>query len=112
GVIAHRRGNADRYMAPHGVYPAAGEDRWVAIACETDGHWAALCEAIGHADLGALSRAERFERHAELDKLIGAWTSTVNPEEAQATLQALGVPAHQVQNSPECVADPQLRHRQ
>jgi len=34
-----RIGNLDGVMAPHGVYRAAGEDRWVAIACATDEHW-------------------------------------------------------------------------
>jgi benzylsuccinate CoA-transferase BbsF subunit len=31
--------------------------------------------------------------------------------EVEALLQARGVPASAVQNSPECVRDPQLRHR-
>src|SRR5204862_4853977 len=31
GRVATRDGNRDPGMAPHAVYPAAGEDRWVAI---------------------------------------------------------------------------------
>ena len=31
-----RQGNADPWAAPHGVYRCAGDDDWVAIACETD----------------------------------------------------------------------------
>ena len=42
GRTADRAGNADRHMNPHSVYPAAGDDRWVAIACETDKQWGAL----------------------------------------------------------------------
>ncbi len=37
-----RAGNDHPRMAPHGVYPAAGEDRWLAIAVRTDAEWRAL----------------------------------------------------------------------
>src|SRR5215813_4286291 len=30
-----REGNFDAHQAPHGVYPAAGEDRWAAIVCRS-----------------------------------------------------------------------------
>ena len=46
GRTAGRAGNADRHMCPHGVYPSAGDDRWVAIACETDEHWGALARLL------------------------------------------------------------------
>ena len=35
----------------------------------------------------------------------------MTPVALQDELQGLGIPAHQVQNSPECLADPQLAHR-
>ena len=38
------RGNRDSSMAPHGVYPARGADRWVAIAVRTDDEWQRLCQ--------------------------------------------------------------------
>lgn len=44
-----RIGNADRFAAPHGVYPAAGDDRWVAVVCESDEQWQALAGAMGRA---------------------------------------------------------------
>lgn len=47
-----RLGDRDPQFAPHAVYPAAGEDRWVAVACETDEQWRALASAIGRSDLG------------------------------------------------------------
>ena len=43
GERARRRAARKRRSdqpAPHGVYPCAGEDRWCAIACETDAEWA------------------------------------------------------------------------
>ena len=111
GRIFERRGNDDDHLAPHGVYPAAGEDRWVAIACTDDGAWAALAELIDRADLRGLPTAERLRRRRELDALVGAWSTSRDPEELQSMLQARGIAAHQVQNSAECVADPQLAAR-
>jgi benzylsuccinate CoA-transferase BbsF subunit len=107
---ATRVGNDDETMAPHGVYGCAGDDRWVAIACRHDDDWRAIAAVIGRADLADLDADSRRARRDELDNLITAWTSTRSPDEVQRTLIALHVPAHAVQHSPECVADPQLRH--
>jgi benzylsuccinate CoA-transferase BbsF subunit len=102
-------------MAPHGVYPATGEDRWVAIACETDAQWRALAGAIGRDDLAAdaalSSIGGRLGAIEALDAAIAAWTGERDMFEVEHTLQAAGVPAHTVQNSTEAVADPQLIHR-
>ena len=108
-----RMGNADRWMAPHSVYPCgeAGADQWVAIACETDQQWATLASVIGRADLAGLGAAERLAGQVELDELLAAWTHGRDPLAIQEQLQAAGVPAHQVQNSPEMIADPQLLFR-
>ena len=55
GRVAGRDGNRDRSRAPHGAYPTAGDDRWIAIAIETDEQWRALCAAAGlPADLAQL----------------------------------------------------------
>ena len=34
-------------MAPHGIYPCLGDDRWVAVACRHDEDWAHLVDVIG-----------------------------------------------------------------
>ena len=39
-------GNRDESMAPHGVFPAAGDDKWIAIAIASDTEFAKLCEAL------------------------------------------------------------------
>jgi crotonobetainyl-CoA:carnitine CoA-transferase CaiB-like acyl-CoA transferase len=105
------RGNRDLVMAPHGVYPAAGNDTWVAIACATDVHWRSLAAWLDLPDLAGLSETERHERHDDLDELIARRTASRDADALQNELQNLGIPAHQVQNSPECLADPQLAHR-
>jgi crotonobetainyl-CoA:carnitine CoA-transferase CaiB-like acyl-CoA transferase len=114
GRISERMGNDDLQVAPHGVYRCSGHDQWVAIACETDKQWQALC---GHLELHGMARDSelagafgRLSRRREIDEAITAWTTDRTAQQAQDHLQAQGIPAHQVQNSPECHADPQLEH--
>ncbi len=111
GASPSRVGNADRFLAPHGIYPCEGDDRWVAVACETDRQWRDLAVALGREDLADLSPADRMARTADLDEVVAGWTRQRPAEEVEGTLQDLGVPAHRVQNSDECFTDPQLVHR-
>ena len=111
GIEGSRIGNRDTNMAPHSAYPVEGEDRWIAIACETHHQWRQLATLIGRADLSELDLAARVARHDELDDIIAAWTSGHDGIEAESQLQAQGVPAHRVQYAPEVAADPQLAHR-
>lgn len=112
GRIASRIGNADPQYAPHGVYPAAGEDRWVAVACETDAHWRALAPVLGldPGDVRYASAAARKACEAELDALLTHYTQARGPDTTSVELQARGVPAYTVQNSAACLQDPQLAH--
>jgi crotonobetainyl-CoA:carnitine CoA-transferase CaiB-like acyl-CoA transferase len=108
-------GNADLNFAPHGVYPALGEDRWVAIACATDDHWRALCSAMNRTDL---ARGEQFatlparrKNRDELDQIISEWTRGLTAHAAELQLQGLGIPASAVQDSNDICHDPQLTAR-
>ena len=60
GRESARQGNADPMMAPHGVYPSAGDDAWVAIACRDDADWSALAGVLGRPDLAGLPVADRL----------------------------------------------------
>ncbi len=108
--------NYDPYHAPHGVYPAAGTDCWVAIACRSEEHWGGLCAAMGQPGIARDARfktfAARQTNRAELDRIIGEWTRGHNAQEVERTLQAAGVPAHVVQTSDDMWKDPQLHHRE
>ena len=46
-----RCGNRDEQFAPHGCYPVAGDDQWIAIAVEDDPGFRALCSALGRESL-------------------------------------------------------------
>ena len=92
GQTWQANGNSDPDMSPHGVYPCAGGDRWVAVACRNDNDRAAM---------------ETVLDGAALDE----WIAARSPEAAMEALLAAGVPAHAVQDSAACFADPQLQHR-
>jgi crotonobetainyl-CoA:carnitine CoA-transferase CaiB-like acyl-CoA transferase len=111
GRVLERNGNRDPAMAAHGVFPCQGHDRWVAVAVDSDETWRALCEELGRADLARLRTAERLTRVDELEGVVADWTSRFDEDEAERRLQARGVPAHVVANSPESWRDPQLAHR-
>jgi len=120
GRIWESASNRDLVFAPQGAYrTAAGsspgedhDDNWIAISCVDDGQWIALAGQMGRDDLASLSSAERRARHDELDEIISAWTRGRDGYELMAELQAAGVAAHIVQNSPEFTVDPQIIHRQ
>jgi crotonobetainyl-CoA:carnitine CoA-transferase CaiB-like acyl-CoA transferase len=115
GVVAKRDGNRDRELAPHGVYPCAGDDRWIALAARDERDWRALCEALGAPTLAADARfasaAARRARAGELDALLAGLTVPHPMEALEARLRAARVPASGVYNSPEAARDPQLAHR-
>jgi benzylsuccinate CoA-transferase BbsF subunit len=93
--------NSDNYppMAPHGVYPASGDNDWVAIACRSDEDWARMAGVIG-ADWArdpALARfAARMARREEIDRRLAEWTKGQERGTVVAALRAAGVPADQV----------------
>ena len=115
GRVNGRVGNSDAIFAPHGVYPAAGDDQWVAIVCRSDDDWRRLCTAIENEDLSRNSRyalaAGRLEHRDAIDSCIAAWTRALDRGVIESRLQALGVPAHQVQNSADAYRDTQFAHR-
>ncbi len=112
GRTAGRYGNADPVMCPHAVYPATGEERWIAVACETQAQWEALASVVGMDDLSGLTVEQRHERAAEIDQRISEWTQARTHFEAQDDLQAVGVPAHVVNDADSLVKDPQMVARE
>src|SRR5213083_3445459 len=51
GAAPERDGNRDPHMAPHGVFRAAGSDRWLSLAVDNDEEWRSLCAVIGDTTL-------------------------------------------------------------
>ncbi len=128
------QGNRHPLHAPHGVYPArapgelrherapgaalaqpAPREPWIAIACETDAQFAALCAAMGRPELARDPRfadaAARRAHQDELDAIIAAWTAGQDKIALFHHLQAAGVPCGPVLNPAEVFFDPHLRAR-
>ncbi|MCC6388420.1 MAG: CoA transferase [Dehalococcoidia bacterium] len=94
--------------APHGVYPAAGDDEWVAIAVRGDAEFGMLCAVMGQP---ALAGDARFATHAgrlanadALDALIDAWTAGQDRYAVMEACQAAGIAAGAVQRAPDLVS--------
>ena len=100
GRTAGPQGNRERGIAPHGVYPCAGEDEWIAIAARTDAEWDALLAAAREDGAAAALADPRWQRgltrlkaQDELDAAVAEWTRTQDAAELAERLQAAGVPA-------------------
>ena len=108
-------GNRAEGRAPHALYPARGDDRWVAVSVETDAMWDALCGVQGLESLGTDARfatvALRLEHEDALDDIVAAWTTTRTDWEAASELQSVGIAASPVLDAWDVVADPHLAAR-
>jgi benzylsuccinate CoA-transferase BbsF subunit len=109
-------GNRAEYAAPQGVYPCAGDDRWLAISAVSEEHWTLLADELGARALTTDDRfataSERHRHHDELDAEIAERTKPREAYELMERLQKRGVPAAVMQTYGDLIdADPQLRHR-
>jgi len=115
GQLRSPAGNTHPHIAPHGVYESAGQDRWIAIACEDDDQFAALCHVINQDELiedtRFSTRAARKANEHTLNTIIEEWTLKQGHYEAMHILQRHGIPAGSVLTIPEVMSDPQLRFR-
>jgi len=102
-------GNRDPSMAPHGVFPAAGEDRWIAIAAASDAEFSALCEVLEAPSIAsdrAYARLEDRLRNVEvLESEIAARTRNFDRDELVRRLREKGIAAGPVYNTHELMAD-------
>jgi crotonobetainyl-CoA:carnitine CoA-transferase CaiB-like acyl-CoA transferase len=118
---------------PHGVYPAAGDDRWVAIAVQDQQQWQALARLVASApSAGATSQAQAGEaslagmaglpgsadlaarraREDDIDAALAAWTRGQDATALAARLQAAGIAAAVVATGRDLVEeDEQLAAR-
>ncbi|HEY2485143.1 MAG TPA: CoA transferase [Candidatus Binataceae bacterium] len=107
------QGNRTPSMAPHGVFPAAGEDRWVAIAIASDAEFAALCEVLGVPSLASDSAyahlPERLGNVEMLENEVAARTRDLDRDELVRRLRERGLAAGPVYNTHELAADQAFR---
>jgi crotonobetainyl-CoA:carnitine CoA-transferase CaiB-like acyl-CoA transferase len=93
GKPPQRMGNADPAVHHQDVYPARGEDRWVAISLANAGEAEKLAQLAG-------------------GQPIAAWTATQDEQSLVETLQAAGIAAGVLQDIEDLMErDPALRAR-
>jgi crotonobetainyl-CoA:carnitine CoA-transferase CaiB-like acyl-CoA transferase len=93
GAAPERRGNADPSVFHQEVYPAAGDDRWVAVTCTTENEFEKLCEVAGGRD-------------------IAQWVAARVDHEVAELLQESGIAAAAVQDIEDLFEkDPSIRER-
>jgi crotonobetainyl-CoA:carnitine CoA-transferase CaiB-like acyl-CoA transferase len=112
GTPATPRGNRVPWASPHGVYPCAGDDRWVAVAVVGDEPWQRLRAHLGWPDEPALRRlAGRVATADELDEWLADWTRPRAAPDVADELQRIGVSAMPVVHGEDLRADPHLAAR-
>ncbi len=115
GTVPSRDGNRVPHMAPHDVFRAEGEDRWIAITVEDDAGWTRFAACIGRPELATDPRfatlAARKRNEDALAEIVTAWTSTHTPEDAAAVLQSAGIPAFTSARNSDLAESPHLRER-
>lgn len=111
GTVQGAIGNRDLAMAPHGVFPAKGEDAWVAIAVRSDEQWARLA-SLAQIDEPEWATFEGRKRDEDvLENRIGHWTSGQDVGALEQSLQDCGIPAHRLVSIERFADDPQIRAR-
>ena len=115
GVDAVAKGNNSERFAPHEVYPCVGHDAWCAIVCRDDDDWRRFVQAMDSPAWAQDAKWDTLEgrlaNKEELDRRIGEWTATMNPQQVFDRLQRRRIPAGMDQGPDKLIWDPHLRER-
>ena len=106
-----RWGNRHAWMAPHGVYPAQGDDQWIALACRDNEDWCKLASLIGMAADALRSLSARRAAENEIDAQIADWSGCRTRATAVAEAVAAGVPVAPVLDVLEILEYPEFAVR-
>ena len=100
-------GNRRDRGVPWGLFPCAGEDRWVAITVRDDADWAALVAARGSPEWAAgtdlQTAAGRLARIDDVERGVREWTSGLERDDIAESLQKAGVPAGEMLTALESI---------
>ncbi|MFT5449637.1 MAG: crotonobetainyl-CoA:carnitine CoA-transferase CaiB-like acyl-CoA transferase [Gammaproteobacteria bacterium] len=112
GDEPHARGNHSTSCAPHGVYPANGDDAWLAIAVRSDVEWHKLCAIVP--ELGELTQLDfgaRVAQCADIDARLANWCASADPAALHSQLIDAGVPSSPVNSPNDLFANAHLKAR-
>jgi benzylsuccinate CoA-transferase BbsF subunit len=101
GWVPERIGNRHERFSPHGLFPCAADDEWIAVAVTTDGQWRALASVLGF-DEATTERfagtAARKADEAALEELVAGRTAAADKWALALELQRAGVAAAPVEH--------------
>jgi formyl-CoA transferase len=108
GLVRERTGAALPGIVPSNTYPCS-DGKYVVIGANADSIFKRMMRAIGRADLAddpALADNQgRTKRTAELDSVIGEWTSRHDLEAVLEVLEKAEVPSGRIYSIADIVAD-------
>lgn len=110
GRVWQRNGAAGRHgMSPHGCFPCAGDDQWIAITVSNDDEWRGLCSVAGNPAWGEDPRfataAGRLSAQSDIHEKLATWTFDKDKWDLTHRLQGAGVPAFAVAAGNEVAQD-------
>lgn len=111
GRTTPRAGNRHPAFSPHGIFPSAGEDKWVMVAATDDSMWAALARVIGLDDPSLATLAGRRAQEDRVEAAIASWTRQRSADDAMVILQKYGVASGSVRQPMDLISDPHLNAR-
>ena len=113
--LPEHQGNGHDWMAPHNIYPCAGDEEWIAICVRSDAEWEALKRVMGSpewAESGEFSdQILRWEHRETLDLRLGEWTAGRGKTDLFEALRAERIPSSPVWKTLELIREPHLRER-
>jgi crotonobetainyl-CoA:carnitine CoA-transferase CaiB-like acyl-CoA transferase len=116
GKVPAARGNRHREHAPHGIYRCAGDDNWIALACETDDQWRRLASALSVERLADDPRfnleSARKANEDALDAELSRALAPLSADDCVARLRDAGVLVAPVNPAAAVIADPQIQSRE
>jgi benzylsuccinate CoA-transferase BbsF subunit len=114
GAQVKPAGNRLPGCAPRGVYRCASGE-WLAISCQTERHWEATADTLGHPEWLTDSRFatlyDRLEHADQLDAELSAGLESVPRSAVVDKLVGAGVPAGPVNTAKDMLSDPHLVDR-
>jgi crotonobetainyl-CoA:carnitine CoA-transferase CaiB-like acyl-CoA transferase len=111
GKVAPRAGNRHPRFVPHGIFPSAGNDKWLSIGITGDAMWPALAKVIGFDEPALATAAGRRAQEDRIEAAVAAWTRQRSADEAMELLQKAGVAAGAVRHPLDLIDDPHLKAR-
>ena len=112
GDVTPRTGNRSHYFPPSGIY-TCGDGKLVCITCPAEKFFRNLCDALGTgwgSDPRFETIAARLEHEEELDREIADRCREFSRAALIERLAAADVMAAPINELPDVVKDPQIRH--